>query len=610
MLSAHLLAALSLLLGQVPHSPTTPDSVSPEAVAPELHPGLGWGAPTLPQVRPGFFEELAVVAHWTRMDNQILWRSHERDIYLGVLAYHRSLIDHVEFAVDGGPWVTRTEPGLSPQTQYYEYGVRLRAAEFATGWHEVRARAVPRQGLDQGGMDRVLEWRFFAGQALVPGVHYGLRWVDPVGGDDLASGLRDAPFATFARAVESLRASTTGADGGVIYLMGQNVLIPVGANVPVVNNSLPLTVRAESGQRPYFAPQSTGGTELLPIRNLRLEHLRIDASWNEMFQHGPAQPNAHLYISGCEFLGHTVPRSWPPSNFPTVYRLTGLHNYDLGRNVWMADCHMLNIDGSCHGFIGWMRGVHVRRGLVGGFGGSRCIIDCSVRDSPETLNFSSSGLWVGSWAGADDPVENVLVDGLRVLDHSGLLIDVARPCNGVAVVNSTFDGVNGTTFSQSEVGSVFIGEQRHILLLHCTSPQRLEIDYPQNFLFRYMLGGWVSSCIFGDLYDRQLLGAPANANPGGNPNNDGLSGPVVGLQLDPVNMHVHGNRPIWASWSQQGYAPTYVDIWSNKLRVRSSSQASLTVSPSSRILDFDGLARRRGDDSGWTTVGARIGQAE
>ncbi|MFT5152922.1 MAG: hypothetical protein ACI841_002921, partial [Planctomycetota bacterium] len=222
-----LLAVLPLLFGQTASLPISPDSDHYETLAPALVPGSGWVAPTTEQVRSGFFAELTAIAHWTRMENQILWRGNNRDFQLGVLAYHRSLIDHVEFAVDGGPWLSRSWTSISSQTNFYEYGVRLRPEDFGLGWHEVRARIVPRQGTSSGGIDRILSWRFFSAQGLIPGVHYGERWVDSVAGSDGGTGECHDPFQSFRRAVEDLNNSATGANAAIIHLLGQDEVIPI-----------------------------------------------------------------------------------------------------------------------------------------------------------------------------------------------------------------------------------------------------------------------------------------------------------------------------------------------------------------------------------------------
>ena len=442
---------------------------------------------------------------------------------------------------------------------------------------------------------------FFAGQALVPGVDYEARWVHPLLGHDLNPGTQALPFATVARALEVVAAGPTGGNAAVITLLGDNVVIPVGGTPPPIHNRVELTIVAGEGHQPWFAPGSAGGPELLPVDRLLLRGLHVDLSWNEMFRAGPGGQDSRLVFEHCLFRGRTHPRQWPALATPRVLRLHPAGDYANGAGVAVADCAMVDIDGSCHAGLGWMRGVQIRNCLVGGFGGSNCLIDCRVMGSPETANVSSSGLLVAG----PGRIENVLYDSIEVLDHTGVLLDVRQEFEGVAVVNCTLEGENGFYFAESFVGSLFAGEQRHLLLDHCTSPQRLNVEYPSNWLFGHMFGGLVSHCIFGDVRDSVVGGNPLHANLGGNPALDGLSGlPVDGLHLEPRFQHLHANVPAWAWWTHGTYQDTYVGLSTNDLRVRATSPASLSIPAAAATISHDQEAHRRGDVYGATTPGS------
>ena len=606
--SAILLAACFSVapgLGQVPGPLAAPAYREPGR--PILTPGVGFQGPTTPVVRPGYFDSLEAIAHFTRRDGPILWRESSADFKLGVLAYHRSGIREVQFSADAGPWTPVAACTTSDQTDHYEYGADLRCSEFTPGWHEVRARVIPESGTDLGGIDRILSFRFYAGHGMVEGVDYERRWVHATLGSDSWPGTRAHPFRTLAHALGQIGSGPTGGNGAVVHLMETDTVVPVGGHFQQIRNELPLTITPEPGARPWFAPGSNGMPEPLPVDHLVLSQLHLDISWNEMFRSGAARAESTLAFEDCQFEGLTHPRPAQVPTAPRVLRLFPSGDYADGQAISIENCTMSDINGSCHAHVGWMRGVTIRNGLVGGFGGSRCLIDCTVVGSPETQYVTSSGLLLSG----PGTLENVLYDSVVVLDHSGILLDVRQSFDGLAIVNCTLEGTNGFYFSENLVGSIFHGTQTHLLIEHCTSPQRITLAYPQNWLFEHMFGGQIARSLFGDVYDSVLGSAPSAANVGGNPAFLGLSGlPVDGIHLQPRFQHVHANVPAWSAWTQDTYQDTYVGLATNDLRVKGTCSGSLAVPEAAVGVRYDSRGHRRGSLLGATTPGSLCGIVE
>ena len=115
---------------------------------PLLLPGSGWAGetpqppPTGDPSQPG--HDARAIARWDVVPFQTV----SDELEIGVVAYHINGIDRVDFSVNGGPWLSVTEPSENPRTGVNEYWVKIRAELFETDAAiEVRAIAWPNNGI-------------------------------------------------------------------------------------------------------------------------------------------------------------------------------------------------------------------------------------------------------------------------------------------------------------------------------------------------------------------------------------------------------------------------------------------------------------------------------
>jgi hypothetical protein len=113
--------------------------------APQLKPGDGFDEQVaLPKTDFGDLDPSAplAIARWDVVPHQTVREGFE----IGVVAFHISGIDRVEFSADGGPWTAVDRPTPNPRTGVTEYWVRLGAHERDGKPIEVRAVAYPKKG--------------------------------------------------------------------------------------------------------------------------------------------------------------------------------------------------------------------------------------------------------------------------------------------------------------------------------------------------------------------------------------------------------------------------------------------------------------------------------
>lgn len=114
--------------------------------APVLVPGSGWTGPTSQPGAvgnpgaPGY--DAKAIARW----DVVPFQTFDGVFEIGVVAFHVNGIDRVDFAVDGGSWVSVYEMTLNPRTDVWEYWVNLDASLHSDGPVEVRAIAWPTVG--------------------------------------------------------------------------------------------------------------------------------------------------------------------------------------------------------------------------------------------------------------------------------------------------------------------------------------------------------------------------------------------------------------------------------------------------------------------------------
>ena len=547
-----------------------------ELPADRLVPGDGWSAPTTAQVYPGTHADAVSIAKWTRAPGQIIWRETPASGFrIGVLAYHRSGIDRVRMAVDGGPWLDVTEMTRSSQTRHYEYSALLLPSDFRHGWHEVRAVAVPRGGSNRGGTERVLTWRFYNGLGDQPDVDYERRWVDPANGSDSNQGTQAAPFASLRRALDDVAARP---DGAVVHLRGIGPLpIDVGGSTTVIDNEVPITIR-RFGPVPRLAPQSGGQQDLIQVRNLRIEAINVDLSWSEMFDRGAAENTGTLLISRCNLQGYTEPAGTAQS-FASLAPATE-------RNLYLVDSRVRDARAAL--LFEWGRGLVIED--IIGTTRVQGLIDSDI--STCNAGFDSNLAFARTFDG-----ENGLFDGLTVTGNLSATGPVSGGTGeGTAIVNCLFDATGNPSFVQLNL--LFDPDRRHFLLLHDTFVDthveiETEVGFGGDADFEH---GLVFGVVAGFFNDPSRAGFRNN-----------VTRNSAGLEFDTANNHTLWSAPGWSTWTSGTLATTFVDTAEGDYRVLSTSGAASRIPLGAAYVPFDRDARRRG---ALTAVGALLGEGE
>ncbi|GAG12791.1 unnamed protein product, partial [marine sediment metagenome] len=123
-----------------------------------LIPGSGFSGPTAQPdpVGSGPGVDAKAIARW----DVVPFQTFDGDFNVGVVAFHINGIDRVEFAVDGGPWLSISEMSENARVGVWEYWAAVRASDFADGEIELRAIAYPLVGIP-----RVLDSLFLCANA-------------------------------------------------------------------------------------------------------------------------------------------------------------------------------------------------------------------------------------------------------------------------------------------------------------------------------------------------------------------------------------------------------------------------------------------------------------
>ncbi|MGE3164485.1 MAG: dockerin type I repeat-containing protein [Planctomycetota bacterium] len=205
---------------------------------PTLIPGAGYtGATPQPaDVGTGSAATVKAIARW----DVVPFQAFLGNFQIGVTAFHINGINRVEFSVEGGPWVSVSQPTLNPRTGIFEYFVQLNSGNHPAG--PVRARAIAFPNI---GRARVLpELQLFVTDGSAPAT----RYISPSGNDTTGTGSQTNPFRTVRKAAKSIEAASGigRADGGIVYCLPGNHTVENGGT-PVNTQNCWVDVRPAPG---------------------------------------------------------------------------------------------------------------------------------------------------------------------------------------------------------------------------------------------------------------------------------------------------------------------------------------------------------------------------
>jgi hypothetical protein len=297
---------------------------------------------------------------------------------VGVVAFHVNGIDHVDIAVDGGPWVSVSQPSLNAATGVWEYWATLDAARFgasvdakASPFKEAALQAVaypkvgqPRWLADESPSnndpgDGTLRLEIGVGDPAPP-----TAYVSPAGKDATGDGTQAHPYATLQGAVDAL----SSLDGATVYLEEGDYYGPNGAGE---NNTRWLTITAAPGSDPAkvrllgSAPGARWNT-----RRVHLQKLSIAPPASEAGSvANPSQPNRIFWFDGVTIDGGDRQVATGPTinQADTYWTDVTIREYANPVDTW-------------NGAVQLARRVHAQGVLEDSFRVDRLLVDCSVDD--------------------------------------------------------------------------------------------------------------------------------------------------------------------------------------------------------------------------------------
>lgn len=322
-------------------------------------PGTGWTGSTDPgsAIGTGAASTENAIAHWDAAQNQVFTST----FYVGVAAFHSRGIDHVEFSVNNGAWVSISGPSGNPQTVnssgvgvstdvagrgtyvngLVDYYAGLRASDFADGTPAVvRAKIIPVAGQPIVLEDLTL---YPNSGGTIP--HYQC-WVDSANGSDSNDGTQAHPFQTLLAAT---RNHFLNGNGDTINTadMAHTIINLQAGNYVIADD--PFSHPDYSGQVGYTTIQPAQGVSRssvvldradsnfsgLRCKSIRYKNLTFTCvTGTEPFQGS----TTNLWIDGCALVG--AGKETPFEFFGVGYTYLALTNSELSAShngIWAAN---------------------------------------------------------------------------------------------------------------------------------------------------------------------------------------------------------------------------------------------------------------------------------
>ncbi len=379
-----------------------------------LIPGDGWHGRTQQPDPVGDPEnegyEAKAVARWDAIPHQTFPAQYE----IGVVAFHLSGIDRVDFAVDGGEWLSVDQMRLNPRTNVWEYFAILRASDFADGLLEVRAIVYPTHGIPRVLAGEITNDSVRLGEhsmilaanrgGSLPGIE---MWVSPDGDDERGNGSEGDPFRTIMRAVRAIadrnRANGDGdnADGGIINLTeGEHNYgdYQYAWRTDTIDRWLTIRRAPNADRNQVRLTTSEGGlqTHLVHLEEVTVDGIRLETGLNAFG--GPPT----LWLDKCILRGH--------DRLHDIY-FAGVTEWIGG--IYATDCTFSSVKRAIQGYI-LTRNCEITDIGVDAFKDPRMVINCEVShiDATGLIEHADAMQFFGNH-------ENVIVYGFAAVEDIG-----------------------------------------------------------------------------------------------------------------------------------------------------------------------------------------------
>lgn len=452
-----------------------------------------------------------VVARWVDVPFQV--RSGMCEI--GVTAFHANGIDRVDFSLNGGAWISVSEPSQSATFGLECFRAQLDMSSLApnaTG--EVRAVIYPKScgqpvvlqnaasamGMPDGACGIDGRYSFFVSR---PAESPAREFFVALSGSNTNPGTASQPVATIARALDLLRVAG-GADGGFVTILEPGVYGAPASTPVAVNNQRWTTIRSADGLAPTSVQiVSTAANGTLTGKNIirtRFKRLKWESVAFDMsaVKQMYADPNQYLWIHRSKFSDQNG-AAFNHANGGTML----VRPSELMAGSFVTDSVASDI---VHGFthLSFVRNSHVENIIGDAYTNSRCVLSSSL----------------ANFFGQSTAIHSDVFQYWGI--HSNNIVHRFRAWNVNGAQNFLLDSHLGSEFtdcafvdiaienlqpSPNSPKSQFANKSKNVLFAHITAPNqywtfRDDFAAPKTFsadsmIFKNCVLSWLSRALPG-----------------------------------------------------------------------------------------------------------------
>lgn len=387
----------------------------------DMVPGTGFTAATAQPsaIGSGPGADATAIARW----DVVPYQTFTGKLPIGIVAFHISGIDRVEFFLNGGPATVVNAMTKNPVSNQWEYSAYADASTVQDGQIEVRAVVYPVRGIPRvlagdhtGSLDNMVhgQYSLFLSANSHGSLPTNVRYVATTGSDATGNGTAANPFQTPQRAVEDIRDTPTpyagAGDGGVVYMGAGDYALPdLGYTANTASRWFTLAGAANVSRDAVRIVSVTNGGNGhgLNMKFVHLEHLTIQGELT--IPSGSPEMNPTVWANDI------VVDGGGKQIYPEPFYPYGSWN----RGVWITNSAYRNVGRGIHG-VTLARGITLDDiGQTGIYNVNGLVADVVIHRIQPIVNgvHPDTIQWNGGPGGA---VDNAIMYGVRAYDAGRL----------------------------------------------------------------------------------------------------------------------------------------------------------------------------------------------